>query len=308
MKPRSWLQFPDDRGVARDALRIVVAQVAIVEPDLEAHEIEKLLGGFLIHLRTQRQRIVLVGLEHRRYVSEGEGLALDTRILREVGASAMKEPAVEDEAAAGRAYHLHLVRAIVLVRSASALVAAGHDEGRTVLASEVVQHPKDVAYDARHQRRPRCIRLPRIRARDRPRPNRRLVIAAGRWNEPLIRVQPLLLAANAHDEPQEVVDTDFLAEHVAHNVQNVRPRSHLAKDAALVCEKTHILVVTRSVFRTDLAVTHEGDARLALGLGLLAEALARFGKLCWCQCVLDETISMLVDISFHCPGVAGPSG
>ena len=30
-------------------------------------------------------------------VSEGEGLALDTRILREVGASAMKEPAVEDE-------------------------------------------------------------------------------------------------------------------------------------------------------------------------------------------------------------------
>ena len=276
---RSWLQFPDDRCVARDALRSVVAQVAIAEPDLEAHQIEKLLGGFLIHLRTQRQRIVLVGLKHGRYVSEGEGLTLDSWILREVGARSMKEPAVEDEAVTGRAYHLHLVRAIVLVRTASALVAAGHDEGRTVFGGEVVQHPKDVAHDARHQRRPQCIGLSRTRACDRPRPHRRLVIGVGRWNEPLVRVQPHLLAANAHDDRQEVVDTDFLAEHVAHNVQNVRPRSHLAKDLALVRKKVHILVVTRYVFRTDRAVTHEGDASLALGLGLLADALARFGKL-----------------------------
>ena len=77
----------------------MVAQVAIVEPDLEAQEIEKLLGRLLIHLRKQRHRIVLEGPEHGRLVSVGEGLPLSSRILREVGASAMKEPAVEDEAA-----------------------------------------------------------------------------------------------------------------------------------------------------------------------------------------------------------------
>ncbi len=68
-RPRSRFQLPDDRSVARDALRIVVAPVANAEPDLEAQEIEKLLGGFLIHLSKQRHRIVLEGPEHGRLVS-----------------------------------------------------------------------------------------------------------------------------------------------------------------------------------------------------------------------------------------------
>ena len=38
----------------------------------------------------------------------------------------MKEPAVEDESAAGRACHLDLVRAVALVRTASELVTAGY--------------------------------------------------------------------------------------------------------------------------------------------------------------------------------------
>ena len=223
MKLRSWLQFPDDRYVARDTLRVVVDQVFTAEPDLETHEIEKLLGGFFIHLRKQHQRIILVGLEHGWLVSKGEALALDSWILREVRSGAMKESAVENEGAASRACHLDLVRAIVLVRPASELVTTRHDAGRTVFDGEVVQHPKGVDHDARHQRRPRYLGLPRIRARDRPRPHRRLVVAAGRWQKPLIRVQPLLLASNTHDVRQEVTDPDFLAEHVAHNVQNVRP-------------------------------------------------------------------------------------
>ena len=78
----------------------------------------------------------------------------------------MNEPAVEDEAVAGRAYHLHLVLQVALVRSASELVAAGHDPGCAVFAGEVVQHPHDVAHDARHQGRSRCLGLPRIRACD----------------------------------------------------------------------------------------------------------------------------------------------
>ena len=64
------------------------------------------------------------------------------RILREVGSGAMKEPAVEDEGASSRSCHLHLVRAIVLVRPASELVTTRHDAGRTVFDGEVVQHPK----------------------------------------------------------------------------------------------------------------------------------------------------------------------
>ena len=78
MKPRSWLQFPDDRYVARDTIRVLVDQVFTAEPDLEAHEIKKLLGGFFIHLRKQHQRIILVWLEHGWLVSEGEALALDS--------------------------------------------------------------------------------------------------------------------------------------------------------------------------------------------------------------------------------------
>ena len=312
-KPRSRLQLPDDRCVARDALRIAVAQMAHAEPDFEAQEIEKLLGRFLIHLRKQRHRIVLEGPEHGRLVSVGEGLPLSSRILREVGSGSMNEPAVEDEAVAGRACHLHLVLQVVLVRSASELVGAGHDPGCTVLAGEVVQHPHDVAHDARHQARSRYLGLARIRACDRSGPHR-LVIAAGRWDEPLVLVQRLRLAATANDGGQEILDTDFLAEHMVRNVQNVRQRSHLAKDAALVCEKVHFLAVAMLGFRKcsqvtrDPAVSEGGDASLALGLGLLAEALASFGKLFRCQCFLDETISVLVDISFHCPGVAGPSG
>ena len=160
----------------------------------------------------------------------------------------MNEPAVEDEAVAGRAYHLHLVLNVVLVRSASELVAAGHDPGRAVFAGEVVQHPHDIAHDARHQGRSRCHGLPGIRACDRSGPYR-LVIAAGRWDEPLVLVQCLRLAATANDVRQEILDTDFLAEHMAHNVQNVRQRSHLAKDTAIVCEKNHSLVVASLGFR-----------------------------------------------------------
>ena len=120
----------------------------------------------------------------------------------------MNEPAVEDEAVAGRAYHLHLVLQVVLVRSAPELVAAGHDPGCTVFAGEVVPHPKDVAHDARHQVRSRCLGLARIRACDRSGPHR-LVIAAGRWDEPLVLVQRLRLAATANDDRQEILDTDL---------------------------------------------------------------------------------------------------
>ena len=67
--PRMVQKTCDPPSVARDALCIVVAPVANAEPDHEAQEIEMLLGGFLIHLRKQRHRIVLEGPEHGWLVS-----------------------------------------------------------------------------------------------------------------------------------------------------------------------------------------------------------------------------------------------